>query len=89
MLSRLILELGNAYSIIILIYCIFTWFPIPSSGVVADIKRFFATLTEPYLKLFQKLIPPIGGAVDITPIIALLVLQFVVSLLARMVAGIG
>lgn len=84
MISKLILELGNAYSLIILVYCIFTWFPIPASGIIADIKKFFAMLSEPYLKLFRRLIPPIGGAVDITPIIALFVLQFVVSLVARL-----
>ena len=85
MVSNLILQLGNAYSLIIFVYCILTWFPIPSTGIMADIKRFFAMLTEPYLKLFQKLLPPIGGAVDITPIIALFVLQFVVGFIARVI----
>lgn len=84
MISRIILELGNAYSIIIVIYCVLTWFPIPDKGIMADVKSFFSKITEPYLGLFRKLIPPIGGAVDITPIIALFVLQLVVSLLARL-----
>ena len=84
MLSRLILSLGNLYSLIILVYCVLTWIPEPRDGILRDIKRFFAMLAEPYLKLFRRLIPPIGGAVDITPIIALIVLQLVVSLLARL-----
>lgn len=85
MVGRLIYELGNAYALVIIIYCIFTWFPISSTGVIADIKHFFTMLSEPYLKLFRKLIPPIGGAVDITPIIALIVLQFVVRFVASIV----
>ena len=84
MLSSLILSLGNLYSLIILVYCILTWIPEPREGILHDIKKLLSSLAEPYLKLFRKIIPPIGGAVDITPIIALLVLQFVVSLLARL-----
>lgn len=82
-LGRIIYELGNVYSLIILIYCIMTWIPVQHDGVLADIKGFFAKLSEPYLGLFRKLIPPIGGTVDVTPIIALVVLQLVVSFLAR------
>lgn len=83
MISRLILELGNLYSIIIVIYCLLTWIPTGYDGVVYDIKLFFQKITEPYLNLFKRLIPPIGGTVDVTPIIALLVLQLAVSILAR------
>ena len=36
------------------------------------------------LNLFRKLIPPLGGMVDVTPIIALLVLQFGVRLLINL-----
>ena len=84
MLSRLILELGNLYSLCIVIYCIFTWIPMNRQGVLADIANFFRAICEPYLNLFKKLISPIGGAVDITPIIALVVLQLAVSFIVRL-----
>ena len=38
-------------------------------------------MRDPYLNLFKKFIPPIGGMVDVSPIVALLVLQFGVRLL--------
>jgi YggT family protein len=82
MISRIIIELGNAYSLIIVIYCLLTWIPITHDGVLADIRLFFEMICEPYLGLFKKLIPPIGGTVDITPIIALVVLQLAVEFLA-------
>ncbi|MDD6730461.1 YggT family protein [Hugonella massiliensis] len=82
MISRIIVELGNAYSLIIVIYCVLTWIPITHDGVLADIRLFFEKICEPYLGLFKKLIPPIGGTVDITPIIALVVLQLAVDFLA-------
>ena len=83
--GRIIIELGQIYSLIIVIYCVLTWIPVSRDGVFSDVKSFFSKICEPYLNLFKRLIPPIGGAVDVTPIIALVVLQLVVSLLARFV----
>jgi YggT family protein len=51
------------------------------SGALADIYAALGKICDPYLNLFKRLIPPIGGMVDITPIIALLVLQFGASFL--------
>ncbi len=84
MISHLILELGQLYSLVIVVYCILTWIPSGHGGVMQDIKMFFEKITEPYLGLFRKLIPPIGGTVDVTPILALVVLQLAVSFLARL-----
>lgn len=77
MIRALIIGLANAYTTIIFIYVIMSWIP-HSTGVVGDVYRILGKLCDPYLDLFKKLIPPIGGMVDITPIIALLVLQLVV-----------
>ena len=84
MLARIVIGLINAYSWIILIYCVLTWIPV-ETGIVGDIKRILSKITDPYLNLFRKLIPPIGGMVDITPIIALLVLQLV----GRLIIGLA
>ena len=83
MIRALIIGLANAYTTIIFIYVIMSWIP-HSTGVVGDVYRILGKLCDPYLDLFKKLLPPIGGMVDITPIIALLVLQLVV----RFVVGI-
>ena len=68
---------------IIFVYVLMSWIP-TSRGVVADIYRVLGKVCDPYLNLFKKLIPPIGGMVDITPILALLVLQFGSRLLIRL-----
>lgn len=83
MIRALIIGLANAYTTIIFIYVIMSWIP-HSTGVVGDVYRILGKICDPYLDLFKKLIPPIGGMLDITPIIALLVLQLVV----RFVVGI-
>ena len=82
MLKSLIISLSNAYTTVIFIYVLMSWIP-TNAGIVGDIYRVLGKICDPYLTLFQRLIPPIGGVVDITPIIALLVLQFVVRLIVN------
>ena len=79
-LVRIVLGLVNAYSVIILIYVIMSWVP-SSNKTFRDIQNVFSKLVDPYLNLFRKFIPPIGGMVDISPIIALLVLQLVARII--------
>ena len=80
MLIALHVRLIDAYSMIIFVYVMMSWFP-TRHGIIGDIYTVLGRICDPYLDLFKKLIPPIGGMVDITPIIALLVLQFAVRLL--------
>ena len=81
MLISAIVALANAYSIIIFVYVLMSWLPNTETGAIGQVYRALGTLCDPYLNLFRKLIPPIGGMVDITPIIALLVLQFIVRII--------
>ena len=83
LLTNLIISIANAYTTIIFVYVIMSWLPNLESGVVGQVYDVLGKICEPYLGLFRKLIPPIGGVVDITPIIALLVLQFAVQLIVR------
>ncbi len=75
--------IADCYSWIIIIYVLMSWIP-HSNGVMGDIYRFFGKLCDPYLDLFKRLIPPIGGTVDVTPILALLVLQLGVRLITSL-----
>lgn len=79
-LAYLIYSLADVYTMIIFIYVLMSWIPMPT-GVIGDIYRVLGKVCDPYLNLFRRFIPPIGGMVDISPIIALLVLQFGVRLI--------
>ena len=65
------------YSYLLIAYVLMSWFPI--RGVFADIYAVLSTIVEPYLGLFRRIIPPIG-ALDISPIAAILVLNLLGSL---------
>lgn len=79
-LAYLIVSLGDAYSTVIFVYVLLSWFPM-NGGLLADINTVLGRVCDPYLDLFRKFIPPIGGMVDVSPIAALLVLQFGVRVL--------
>ncbi len=76
----LIASLADVYSMIIFVYVLMSWIP-TKRGILADIDNVLAKVCDPYLNLFKRFIPPLGGMVDVSPIIALLVLQFGVRLI--------
>jgi YggT family protein len=64
------------YFYMILIYVLMSWLPAVRESFVGE---FLGKLVEPYLRPFRRLIPPLGGVLDISPIVALIALQFVAS----------
>ncbi len=79
-LKYLIVSLADVYSMVLFVYVLMSWIP-TKRGILADIDNVLAKICDPYLNLFRKFIPPLGGMVDVSPIIALLVLQFGVRLI--------
>ena len=82
MLEYFIVSLADVYTMILFVYVLMSWIP-QKSGIIADIDTVLGRVCDPFLNLFRKFIPPIGGMVDRSPIFALLVLQFG----ARLIAG--
>jgi len=71
---QLIPTLFQIYSWILIIYILMSWVPNVRESQVGVI---LGKIAEPYLSIFRRFIPPIGGMLDISPIVALFVLQFV------------
>ena len=86
MISNVIYTIVHAYTAIIFIYCVLSWFPgSRSGGILGDVYGILSKIVDPYLNLFRKLIPPIGGTIDISPIIGMLVLEGVARLLLSLI----
>ena len=60
-----------------LAYILTSWVPQIKNNFIVE---FLEAVCEPYLKLFRKFIPPIG-MLDISPVIALIVLSVIQNLL--------
>lgn len=85
--ARILSEIIQIYSWILIIYILMSWVPNVRAGAFG---QFLGRLCEPYLEPFRKIIPPIGGMLDISPIVAFLVLNFAqrgIYQIAMMVAG--
>ena len=79
-LAMFVMRLFDFYQILIIIWCILSWIPLPQEGIVHDIASAVDTLVRPYMDLFRRFIPPFGG-LDFSPIVAIIVLGFVERLL--------
>jgi len=64
--------LFRIYFYMILVYVLMSWLPNVRESFVGEL---LGKLVEPYLAPFRRFIPPIMGMIDISPIIALFVLQ--------------
>jgi uncharacterized protein YggT (Ycf19 family) len=59
---------------------------IPYSRWSSAVLGFLRDVVEPYLRIFRRFIPPIGP-IDISPIVAILVLQIVGRLIINAIHG--
>jgi YggT family protein len=88
-LASIVSMLFQAYTFLILIRVLLSWINTNPYQPVVDhpLVRILYQVTDPVLKPLQRVIPPIGGAIDISPIVALFILEIarrvIVGLLAQ------
>ncbi|MDR0268916.1 YggT family protein [Paenibacillus sp.] len=66
--------LFQIYFYMIIVYVLMSWLPNLQESFIGEL---LGKLVEPYLSPFRRFIPPIMGMLDISPIVAIFVLQFV------------
>jgi len=66
------------YIILIFIRVLLSWIPrMPYNPTLRAVVDFIHQVTNPYLNIFRRFLPPLGGrgmAIDISPILAIIVL---------------
>ena len=77
MITRILNQLFYFYYILLILRIFLTWIP------SIDWQQ------QPFLNIFRGIIPPIGGMLDISPVIAIILLQLVQGLLVGMLSGLG
>ena len=82
-IARLVQTLFNFYSFLVLAYCLLSWFPIRSGGLMEDIGAVLQSIVGPYLNLHRRFLPPMGG-IDWSPVLAILVLNLLENLIIRL-----
>jgi YggT family protein len=61
------------YILLIFVYVLTSWVPLPYSPWVRRISDFLRDVCEPYLRLFRRVLPSMGP-LDLSPIVAVLAL---------------
>ena len=82
-LARLVQTLFNFYSFLVLAYCLLSWFPRRSGSLMEDIGAVLESIVGPYLNIFRRFMPPMGG-IDWSPVLAILVLNLLENLILRL-----
>ncbi len=78
------------YMILVFIRIIISWIPrIPYNRTLQAVLQFIHDVTEPYLRIFRRILPPIGDRfpLDLSPLIALIVLVILRAVVPPLIAG--
>ena len=72
--------LFTVYSLMLIIRILGSWF---YNFQQTSFFIFISHYTDPYLQFFRRFIPPIGGMLDLSPVLGFFVLQFLEWVLTR------
>lgn len=72
LIFEILMTAFQVYSWLLIIYILMSWFP---GARDSGFGQGLAKVTEPFLEPFRKIIPPLG-MIDISPIVAILTLNF-------------
>ena len=79
--AKFVLALAQVLTIAIVARSLMSWFP----GAAANpIGKFVIEITEPLLAPLRRVIPSLG-MMDISPIVAIVILQVIASVISRLV----
>ena len=86
--------LFTVYFILIIVRIILSWVqqfrPLPYNMALRAVIGFIEESVDPYLNLFRRFIPPLrlgGAGLDLSPILAIIVLLIVESLVVGLIEG--
>ena len=84
MIARIAVDLIQAYIVVLFVRIILTWFPTDPWSGLGRFERTLGRVTDPVLAPIRRVLPPLrvgGGGIDLSPIVALVALEVLVSIL--------
>ena len=83
--------LFTVYIVLIFIRILMSWIPrLPDNAAIQAVARFTRDVTDPYLNVFRRFIPPIGGggmAIDLSPVVGVLLLLVLQGIVVGLING--
>jgi len=79
----------RAYEFLIFVQVLLSWFSATPGYSLGShpLIQLLQRLTEPVLAPLRRVIPPVGGVLDISPVIALILLDIIRQVLVRLLLG--
>jgi YggT family protein len=74
--------LFSSYTILLFVRVVGSWFP---SFANSKFMRFVAHYVDPYLNFFRRIIPPIGGVLDLSPLLAFFALGILEKIITYLI----
>jgi uncharacterized protein YggT (Ycf19 family) len=71
------------YVLLIFVYILTSWVRLPYTPWVRRLSDFLRDVCEPYLRLFRRILPPLGP-LDLSPVVAIVVLFLLKDVVDRL-----
>ena len=89
--ARYVNILFTVYIALIFIRIVLSWIPrMPYNPVLRAVVGFVGDVTDPYLNLFRRILPPVRlgpAALDLSPIVGIFLLVIVQGIVVSLIAG--
>lgn len=72
------------YILLIFAFVLLSWIRLPYSPTLSRVQRFLYDVCDPYLRLFRRVLPPLGP-LDLSPIVGIFALVIVQRVLVALV----
>lgn len=84
--ARIVTLAFQIYEFLILIRVLLSWVNVNPYGRAVNhpLVDLLHRLTEPVLAPLRRLIPPVGGALDLSPVVALILLELLRQVISRL-----
>jgi YggT family protein len=86
-IQNLVVVVFYVYLLCVFAYILTSWIPLPYNVWLNRIQRFLYDVVDPYLRLFRRFIPQVslgGLGLDLSPIVAIIVLYAVLRVVLRL-----
>ena len=75
------------YTLLLFAYVLTSWIRLPYRPWLNRVQRFLYDVCDPYLRIFRRFLPPLGP-LDLSPMVAIIVLVVVRTTLVSLLEGI-
>ncbi len=82
-IAQAVCNLITIYTFVVLAVILMSWFPIRPGTPVYSIWRVLRTVTDPVLLPLRRVVPPLGGVFDLSPLILIFGLQIIANIICR------